>query len=170
MLFRSHGYTQSEHDPCLFYKKAQTGKGLFLLIVYVDDILTYVSKQSLYQEWFAWFDKEFNWTNFDTNLHEFTSICITQTHGDQGKVTLDMNRYIQDMVDEHFPAGIHHHYNVPADTDLTDFVYKASCIKNTDYSNVPLRTFVWTLVDCSRASINSEVGPKNHVKCWMLSL
>ena len=35
---------------------------------------------------------------------------------------------------------------------------------------VPLRTFVWTLVDCSRASINSEVGPKNHVKCWMLSL
>ena len=74
-----HGYTQSAHDPCLFYKTKDSGKGLFLLIVYVDDILTYVSKQSLYQEWFAWFDREFNWTNFDTNLHEFTSICITHT-------------------------------------------------------------------------------------------
>ena len=170
MIF--HGYTQSEHDPCLFYK-APTGKDLFLLIVYVDDILTYVSKQSLYQEWFAWFDKEFNWTNFDTNLHEFTSICITQTHGDKGKVTLDMNRYIQDMVDEHFPAGIHHHYNVPADTDLTDFVYKASCIKNTDYSKTDLgkrfRRLCMQLLYCSyqaRPDISISVGLLTRVQAY----
>ena len=154
-------------------KKAQTGKRLFLLIVYVDDILTYVSKQSLYQEWFAWFDKEFNWTNFDTNLHEFTSVCITQTHGDQGKVTLDMNRYIQDMVDEHFPAGIHHHYNVPADTDLTDFVYKASCIKNTDYSKTDLgkrfRRLCMQLLYCSyqaRPDISISVGLLTRVQAY----
>ena len=171
MLF--HGYTQSEHDPCLFYKKAVKGKGLFLLIVYVDDILTFASKQSIYQEWLAWFGREFVWSNFDVNLQEFTSIGISQTHGDQGKVTLDMNRYIKDMVDEHFPAGIHHHYSVPADTDLTDFVYKASCVKDTTYSKTELgkrfRRLCMQLLYCSyqaRPDISISVGLLTRVQAY----
>ena len=171
MIF--HGYIQSEHDPCLFYKKKVNGKGLFLLIVYVDDILTFSSKQSIYQEWLAWFGREFVWSNFDVNLQEFTSIGISQTHGDQGKVTLDMNRYIKDMVDEHFPAGIHHHYSVPADTDLTDFVYKASCVKDTSYSKTELgkrfRRLCMQLLYCSyqaRPDISISIGLLTRVQAY----
>ena len=37
-------------------------------------------RSRLYTDWKEWFDKEFMWTDFDTNLHEFTSVNITQMH------------------------------------------------------------------------------------------
>ena len=126
---RHHGFTQSKHDPCLFYKFSAGGH--IYLVLFVDDILTFTSAGSkLYDEWNKWFTEEFTWTNFDTNLHEFTSLNIKQS---PGKVTIDMNRYIADMLAEHFPGGVHHAYTVPADTDLASTVHKAACTKDTTH-------------------------------------
>ena len=73
------GNEQSAHDPCLFHK--YKGDDEFHMVLYVDDILTFSPKDStLYTDWKEWFDKEFMWTDFDTNLHEFTSVNITQKH------------------------------------------------------------------------------------------
>ena len=75
------GYEQSAHDPCKFHKYYK-GDDEFHMVLYVDDILTFSPKDSstLYTDWKEWFDKEFMWTDFDTNLHEFTSVNITQMH------------------------------------------------------------------------------------------
>jgi hypothetical protein len=128
------GYLQSAHDPCLFYKRRDNE--LFLLIIYVDDILTFTTRDSsLYTEWEEWFSAEFDWTNFGTALHEFTSVNIEQA---PGSVTIDMERYIDTMKDEHFPSGIHHAYSAPADTDLARVVAKAKLARDTTHAATAL--------------------------------
>jgi len=123
------GYVQSKHDPCLFMKE-RDGQRLYILL-YVDDVITFCPRSSnLYGEWESWFTKTFTWTNYGTDLHEFLSIRIRQV-GDT--VTLDMERYIDDLREEHFPGGIHHPYTVPADTDLAGVVHKASLERDTTY-------------------------------------
>jgi hypothetical protein len=128
------GYIQSEHDPCLFCLRH--GDELIIILVYVDDILTFTTRDSqLYDEWEKWFTSKFEWTNFGTDLHEYTSIRIRQL---RGSVTLDMERYIDDMKFEHFPAGIHHAYSTPAETDLAKVVHKAKLAKDTTHAQTPL--------------------------------
>lgn len=165
---RYHGYTQSKHDPCLFYKFAADDH--FYLVLYVDDILTFTSDSKLYDEWNNWFSGEFKWTNFDTNLHEFTSLNITQS---PGKVTIDMKRYIADMLAEHFPGGVHHAYTVPADTDLANVVHKAACAKDTTYSKTEVgalfRRLCMQLLYCAhqaRPDIAISVGLLTRVQAW----
>ena len=125
-----HGYSQSEHDPCLFY--TTRGEEQFFLIVYVDDILTFTTTgSSLYTEWAEAFTQDFDWTDFGTDLHDFLAIRIQQT---ADTVTLDMEQYISECVDEFFPGGVHHEYAVPADRDLPNVVYQASLAKDTAYA------------------------------------
>lgn len=133
---KHYGYEQSAHDPCKFVK--YKGDDEFHMILYVDDILTFSTKGStLYTDWKAWFDKEFTWTDFDTNLHEFTSVNITQ----QAKqVKLDMRRYIENVLLEYCPGGLHSHrtFSLPADTDLTKAVQKAAVEKDDTHANSEL--------------------------------
>ena len=126
-----HGYTQSVWDPCLFYMRR--GKEQIWVLCYVDDILTFTTKGStLRKEFAADFSKDFEWTDFGTDLHEFLSVNIEQK---PGEVTLDMERYITDMVTEHFPAGVHHAYSTPAETDLAKFVAKAAAARDDTHAN-----------------------------------
>ena len=163
------GYIQSEHDPC-YFRKFRDGEEIHL-IVYVDDVLTFSTKDSvLYDEFEASFDATFNWTNFGTDLHEFTSIRITQM---EGKVTLDMERYIEDMIAELFPGGVHHAYTVPADTDLSNVVYAASVAKDTTYAKTPLakrfRSLLMKLLYAAcqaRPDIAVSVGLLSRVQAW----
>eukprot|EP00966_Prymnesium_polylepis_P281177 6496354-Prymnesium_polylepis.1 len=46
-----------------------------------------------------------------------------------GEVTLDMQRYIEDVVTDTFPGSIHHKYVTPAEPDLNKVVYEASVQK-----------------------------------------
>ena len=125
-----HGYVQSKHDPCLFY--TVRGDDRFYLLVYVDDIITFSSSDSLYREWADPFYVDFAATDFGTDLSgEYTSVNITQQ---PGEVTLDMERYIESIVAEMFPGGVHHAYRAPADTDLADVVYRASLAQDTTYA------------------------------------
>ena len=166
---RHHGFTQSKHDPCLFYKFSDGGH--IYLVLFVDDILTFTSAGSkLYDEWNKWFTEEFTWTNFDTNLHEFTSLNIKQS---PGKVTIDMNRYIADMLAEHFPGGVHHAYTVPADTDLASTVHKAACTRDTTHSKTEVgalfRRLCMQLLYCAhqaRPDIAISVGLLTRVQAW----
>ena len=131
---RENEYTQSQHDPCLFYKENEEG-GRFYLIVYVDDIITFSSCDSMYEEFASAFAKDFEWTDFGTDLHDFLSVRITQT---PDSVSLDMQKYIEEAADEFFPGGIHHAYTVPADKDLENVVYKAAVGKDVSYAGTDI--------------------------------
>ena len=126
-----HGLEKSQHDTCLFHKYAD-GDELHI-VLYVDDILSFSPRPSdMYAAWKSWFDDEFTWTDFDTNLHEFTSISIAQI---PDQVSLSMHRYITDMAREHFPAGGHRSYSLPADLDLPKAVAKAAQDRDTTYAD-----------------------------------
>ena len=163
------GYEQSAHDPCKFHK--YKGDDEFHMVLYVDDILTFSPKDStLYTDWKEWFDKEFMWTDFDTNLHEFTSVNITQKHK---QVKLDMARCIEDMILEHCPGGFHRAFSMPADTDLSKAVHKAAVEKDDKYANSELgkkfRRLVMQLLYCAhqaRPDIAVSVSMLTRVQAW----
>ena len=126
--------TKSQWDPCFYYRVVD-GKS-FWLLVYVDDLLMFETKDSgLYDEFAAEFSKTFEWTPFGTDLHDFLSIRIQQS---PGKVTLDMEDYITRCTEEAFPAGVHHEYAVPADTDLPQVVAKASRQKDKSHAGTDI--------------------------------
>ena len=126
----AYGFTQSEWDPCLFLLFKGGDKMLF--IVYVDDILTFTTEGSdMYDDFEKAFTKDFDWTSFGTDLHDFVSVRI---HQKPGEVTLDMEDYITRCVEEAFPGGVHHEYTTPADLDLPQFVAKVVAAKDTTYA------------------------------------
>ena len=128
------GFTQSEWDPCFFHLERDGEKFFFLL--YVDDVLMFTTEGSdLYPKFEQAFSKDFEWTPFGTNLHDFVSIRIRQS---PGVVTLDMEGYITRCVEEAFPGGVHHDYTTPADPDLAQFVAKTVAAKDTTYAKTEL--------------------------------
>ena len=128
------GFTQSEWDPCFFHLERNGEKIYFLM--YVDDVLMFTTEGSgLYSEFEQAFSKDFEWTPFGTDLHDFVSIRIRQS---PGVVTLDMEGYITRCVEEAFPGGVHHDYTTPADLDLPQFVAKTVAAKDTSYAKTDL--------------------------------
>ena len=111
------------------------------------------------------------WTDFDTNLHEFTRITITQIKAKH--VKLDMERYIEDLLLEHFSAGIHRTFSMPADTDLSNAVHKAAAEKDDKYANSEIskkfRRMVMQLLYCAhqaRPDIAVNVSMLTRVQAW----
>ena len=130
----AHGFTQSQHDPCLF--SIQNGDDCLHLVLYVDDILTFSPPGSKLSEKFEKeFGQDFAWTSFGSDLHEYNSVRITQH---KGKIELDMERYIDSMVTDAFPGGVHHAYSTPADIDLNELVRKAANAKDTTYAGTDI--------------------------------
>jgi hypothetical protein len=128
------GFTQSDWDPCFFYLERDGEKMYFLM--YVDDILLFTSKDSaLYSQFEVAFSKDFEWTPFGTDLHDFVSVRILQA---PGVVTLDMEDYITRCVEEAFPGGVHHDYTTPADIDLARFVSTTAAAKDTSFAQSDL--------------------------------
>ena len=133
-FLKDHGFQQSEWDPCYFVKR--NGEDCVHLIVYVDDILTFSAKDSkIYDEFERDFTAKYTWNNFGTDLHDFVSIDITQK---PGEVKLGMDKYIDAMAAEFFPAGVHHAYTTPAESDLAAVVYQASIAKDTTYAGTDI--------------------------------
>jgi hypothetical protein len=164
-----HGFTQSKHDPCLFVKKH--GDDILLIIIYVDDILSFAPPGSqLYEEWEAAFSADHDWVNFGTDLHDFLSVHITQK---PGQVTLDMTKYIENMAKEWFPGGVHHTYTTPADIDLPSVVHKASVVRDNTQAGTDIakqfRRLVAQLLYLARSSrpdISCAVGYLSRVQMW----
>ena len=63
------------------------------------------------------------------------SVRITQ---EPGKITLDMEEYVERMVEDAFPGGVHHTYTTPAEPDLSKVVYAASLAKDTSHVGTPV--------------------------------
>ena len=164
-----NGYEQCAHDPCLF-KKVVDGD-VFFMLVFVDDIVTFSTPAgNLYREWERVFGDRFEWTNFGTELHEFVSVNITQT---PERVTLDMERYIDEMAAEMFPGGVHSRASVPADTDLPSVVFSAGITKDDTYADTDIgkrfRRLTMQLLYCAqncRPDVAAAVGYLTRVQSW----
>ncbi|MGB0243952.1 MAG: reverse transcriptase domain-containing protein [Candidatus Nanopelagicales bacterium] len=130
----THGFTQSEFDPCCFYKKGPDG--IIFILTYVDDILAFSTRGgNLRDAWAAEFFAEFDVTDFGTDLHDFISIHIDQN---EGFTTLDQTKFIDAIVNEYFPAGIHQNYVTPAVKELVADVFKATMAKDTTHSGTEI--------------------------------
>ena len=131
------GFTQSEHDPCLFVR--WDGDDWLWVLVYVDDIITFNARNSHLRASFAHrFSQTFKWTDFGTQPNEFVSVRIRQPQ--PGVIELDMARYIESMCAEHFPAGVHHAYTTPAVPELVKDVQAAARTRDTSHANTELAT------------------------------
>ena len=164
------GFTQSDHDPCLFFRFRE--KDFLFVIVYVDDIIAFHTENSaLRAEWAVRFGKTFEWTDFGTDLHDFLSVRITR--GEAKSVELDMTAYIKDMVSEHFPGGVHYTYNTPAVTEIVNDVYQAGVQRDTSYIDDVIATrFRRIVMQCLyvathiRPDISHAVGLLTRVIAW----
>eukprot|EP00966_Prymnesium_polylepis_P266293 6151769-Prymnesium_polylepis.1 len=90
-----------------------------------------------------------------------------------GEVTLDMQRYIEDVIADISPGGIHHKYVTPAEPGLNKVVYEASVQKDTTCADTELakryRRLVMKLLYCSmmaRPDVALAVGLLTHVQTW----
>ena len=89
------GFTASEFDPCLFFKKE--GDKLNLLLLYVDDMLLAFENAELTEVLHNALIKEFEGvTTQEGDVISFLGITITQS---ESEITLDQQGYIKKMVD-----------------------------------------------------------------------
>jgi hypothetical protein len=89
------GFTASEFDPCLFFKKE--GDKLNLLLLYVDDMLLAFENTELTEVLHNALIREFEGvTTQEGDIISFLGITITQS---QSEITLDQQGYIKKMVD-----------------------------------------------------------------------
>ena len=90
-----------------------------------------------------------------------------------GEVNISMPRYINDMVSEAFPGGMHRTYQTPADTDLHKVVYEASIKKDTTHAKTEIgkrfRRLVMQMLFCAsmaRPDVALAVGLLTRVQAW----
>ena len=89
------GFTASNYDPCLFYKKE--GEKLNLLLLYVDDMLLAFESAGLSDILKEALIREFEGiTTQEGDVISFLGITITQS---ESEITLDQQGYIKKMVE-----------------------------------------------------------------------
>ena len=98
-----------------------------MVLLYVDDIIMIAPKDNKMRNEFAEdFGAEFPWVDFGEDIgasnREYVGIRITQA---TGMVTIDSERYIEDLLTEFFPGGVHATYAVPARPELPKMVEEA---------------------------------------------
>jgi len=90
------GYKQSETDPCIFCQVV--GDRVFLLIVYVDDILKLATADKIKRLEEA-FTEEFRWITLEIGTsHSYLGM---QLNFGSGFVTIDMTFYVDKVLSEH---------------------------------------------------------------------
>ena len=92
----SLGFKQSASDACIF--SYQSSKGKIVLSVYVDDILTFASSDTLRGEIMGMLMKKFKVTELGI-AKWFLGLHINQ-HED-GSITIDQEKYINDLLSEY---------------------------------------------------------------------
>jgi hypothetical protein len=92
-VLRREGYTTTPTDPCIF-KKAVEGM-LFLLILYVDDILLFALCAEIDRVQ-KFMEKEFKWiTVIEGNVQSYLGMNIEVSNH---KVSIDMSYYTQQLL------------------------------------------------------------------------
>ena len=90
------GYSQSETDPCIF-RRVVEGK-VYLLVVYVDDILIISSSAEVHRLKEA-FTKEFRWITLEEGTsHSYLGM---QLEFHNGSVEVEMSYYIEKVLQEY---------------------------------------------------------------------
>ena len=163
-----YGFEQSKHDPCFFVLTVNGSK--LAILLYVDDLLCFDNDEQLRAKWAEAWEKDFEWTDFGTNLHEFCSIRIRNT---DTAVTLDMVRYIEDCVAENFPGGPHHAYTLPAAKSLEQDVRAAFAARDTSEADTAIgirfrHVTMQCLFACTnvRPEVALAVGLLTRVQAW----
>ena len=118
-------FHRSSRDHAFFWR--WEGKQLMMVLLYVDDIIMIAPKDNKMRNEFAEdFGAEFPWVDFGEDIgasnREYVGIRITQA---TGMVTIDSERYIEDLLTEFFPGGVHATYAVPARPELPKMVEEA---------------------------------------------
>jgi hypothetical protein len=90
------GYEQSETDPCIF--RQVVGDRVFLLIVYVDDILILATADEIKRLEEA-FTEEFRWITLE--IGKSHSYLGMQLYFGSGFVTIDMTFYVDKILSEY---------------------------------------------------------------------
>ena len=90
----AQGYEQSPIDPCVL--RRIDGEKIYLLLVYVDDILVLADKPEI-QKFKIAFEKEFRWITLD--IGEKHSYLGMQLRFGDGFIMLDMIHYIQKLLE-----------------------------------------------------------------------
>jgi hypothetical protein len=95
-FLRTQGYVCSEVDLCLF--RRVVGDEIYLLVVYVDDVLV-VAKRSELDRLRGAFTKEFRWvTMVDGDTQSYLGMLLTVC---AGVVKIDMRYYLGKILSEH---------------------------------------------------------------------
>ena len=113
---------------------------------------------------------DFQWTDFGSASHEFLSVRVTQR---PGAVVLDMENYITEITQEHFPQATRVAYSTPAVETLAQEVHRAQRDKDTSYANSDVskryRRIVMQLLyvasNC-RPDLAIAVGLLSRVQAW----
>ena len=128
-LRNEFGFTQSEYDHSLFFR--WEGDKLMMILLYVDDVIIFVDKDCDMRERFAEeFGEMFPWVDFGEQIGDQNEFISIRVQKEPGKVTLDSERYIAQLVNEMLPGGAHHVYSVPSSNDLPKLVNEA--VRNKD--------------------------------------
>ena len=94
-FLKSEGYEHSPTDPCVMRKIE--GKKIFLLLIYVDDILVIASREEM-DRLKARFIKEFQWITMEVGAtHSYLGMQIKLY---EGYTTIDMKYFIEKMLTE----------------------------------------------------------------------
>ena len=121
--FKKYGFVQCEHDHCLYIFYDKEGNEL-LVLVYVDDVLSLHTRNcNIRKVWALWYGEKYDYTDFGTDIGEFISIHVVQG---PGYVTIDSERYIEDLMRNFFPGGAHLTYDIPTTADLYKLVTSAA--------------------------------------------
>jgi len=93
-FLESLGYVRGEVDPCVF--RRVVGEKVYLLTLYVDDILLIAEKLEIECVEKA-FEAEFQWITMAVgNSHSYTGMKLTV---DKGYIVLDMRYYLQNLLE-----------------------------------------------------------------------
>ena len=132
------GFKQSASDACIFTYSNSNGK--MVLSVYVDDILTFASNESLRNEIMTKVMKKFKVTELGI-AKWFLGLHISQHH--DGSITIDQEKYITDLLHEYGMSNCK-----PVSTPLDSaYIKLLDCAKNDPSYISPIK-----------ASYNEVVG------------
>ena len=94
-----------------------------MVLVYVDDILIFDDLPELRDRFTSTWGASIDWDDFGTDFHDFLSMRIQQF--EDFSIKIDSLDYIDKLVAEVFPGGVHTSYAVPAIEALPKMVRAA---------------------------------------------
>jgi hypothetical protein len=125
-FLRAQGYEHSPTDPCVMRKIV--GSKIFLLVIYVDDILVFANDEEMKNLKDA-FIKEFQWITMEVGAsHSYLGMQITMK---DRRAIIDMSNFIEKLLDNCNEKELKKHSS-PAGKDIFTVDEKASVLNEAE--------------------------------------